>query len=240
MRLSGRPNLSGPIAEVGPGDNLGSLLLMKDLGASQVVAVDRYRPRSDLESQQPIYLELAERHPRIDARLDSLGVPHAVRTEYGTPAEEYFGQVGARFEGIVSWSVMEHLYDPLSALTAMLGALRESGFLAHSVDLGDHGAFGSVQHPLEYLTIPSMIYPYLVKNSGGPNRVMLHQYREWLASSGRDGLILVHGLVGSNEDVGAVPWEVILPRRVGRKQWRLFVGFDTVSPRNLMMLLTKT
>lgn len=240
LRLAGRTRLTGAVAELGVGDNLGTLLLLKERGATEAVAVDRYRPRADPDVQRAVYVALAQRHGIDGIDLGDPDLDLGVTTEYGAAAEDYFEHTATKFEGIVSWSVLEHLYDPLAALTSMQSALAPNGFMVHSVDLRDHGTFGDTRHPLQFLSIPSVIYPYLVRNRGGPNRVLLNSYRDWLSTSGATGSLLIHGLVGNDRDVGGVPWDEIPSaardaalKTVGTRRRRFAPAFRDISDEDL-------
>ena len=91
--------------------------------------------------------------------------------------------------------VLEHLFDPIGALRDMAKSLKPGGCLIHRIDLRDHGMFLN-HHPLTYLTINELIYRRMTSESGRPNRILIHRYREWLEESNLDGEIRITRLAG--------------------------------------------
>jgi SAM-dependent methyltransferase len=128
----------------------------------------------------------------------------------GVPAEDFFRDRKDAFDFIISRAVLEHLYDPISALDDMADALKPGGMLVHRIDLRDHGMFENM-HPLTFLTIPEQIYRRMVRNSGRPNRVLLSAYRDWLKRSGLDGDVRITRLAGVREQLAPTPWDGISP-----------------------------
>jgi len=177
----------GVVAEVGPGDNAGVALLMRRDGCEEVHLIDRYFSRRDPIKQSLIYEALSKRH-----QLDRLKAAHdwsennfdGITQHIGQSAEAYFRdcaqQHAVLYDAIVSRSVMEHLYDPLSALESMVACLKPGGKMIHKVDLRDHEMFSSDHHELTFLRFPHTFYRLMTRNSGRPNRVLLHRYRERL------------------------------------------------------------
>jgi len=176
---------TGVAAEVGPGDNAGVAMLMRRDGCLQVDLVDRFASRRESAKQQRVYSALSKKyqldwlkHEQMwdDRELDGI-VP-----KIGQSAEEYFAACAQSdapgYDVIVSRSVLEHLYDPLGALEHMARSLKPGGRMLHKIDLRDHGLF-TPQHPeLTFLTFPSGIYQLMTRNSGRPNRILFHRYRE--------------------------------------------------------------
>lgn len=210
LRDGGIARFQGIVAEIGPGDNFGVALCMLAGGADHVHALDRYRPLRDDERQRPIYHALAERagHRALFAGSPGEHSIRGVTHHTGMPAETFFqGHIG-RFDAIVSRAVLEHLYDPLGALDDMVRALKPGGIMIHRVDLRDHGMFAG-RHPLTFLTIPSWLYRRMSRNAGRPNRVLLPDYRDWLARSDCTGSLKVSRLVGVAGDFAPVAFDAL-------------------------------
>jgi SAM-dependent methyltransferase len=208
LAYAGRDRFTGTVAEIGPGDNFGVALLTLGNGARDVHAIDRYRPRRDPDRQTAIYRALAERHGLIHC-FDGPPAEQTLRGLHyhpGCPAEDFFRQTRLQFDAILSRAVLEHLYNPATALSDMLRALRPNGTMVHRIDLRDHGMFAG-HHPLTFLTIPETIYRRMTAGSGRPNRVMFPLYRDWLASSGASGSLRITRLVGIDEEVGPAIWD---------------------------------
>jgi len=241
LARAGVDRFSGAVAEIGPGDNFGVAMLMLGDGARAVHAVDRFHSRRDSNYQLSIYRALAARHG-LDRLLPSEATPEAIpglTYHRGRPAETFFKEPPEPFDAVVSWAVLEHLYDPLGALSDMATALRPGGWMVHQVDLRDHGMFARL-HPLTFLRFRPGPYRLMVRNGGRPNRVMLHRYRRWLGASGLRGGITVSHLVGSDRPIAQLPWEEIDPLEraaaideVRRFRSRLDREFDGVPDEDL-------
>ena len=192
--------LSGVVAEIGPGDTHGGGLLFRADGARAYHGIDRYRPCRDAAHQTAVHQALADKLGRrdlLDANSET-GID-GVYYHHGLAAEEFFRQSGLGFDAILSWAVLEHLYDPIGALDDMLAALHPGGVMVHVVDLRDHGLFAG-RHPLTFLTIADWIYRRMARNSGRPNRVRHADYAAWLANSGAAGQVLVTALVANGDE----------------------------------------
>lgn len=219
----GLGTLRGRAAELGPGDNAGIGVLLRAAGCAEVDLVDRFRSRRDPAHQRAIYQALADRDPR--ARLwrgdftddDALD---GIHWHVGVAAETYFRTTPERYALIVSRSVLEHLFDPLGALAAMVDRLEPGGKLVHKVDLRDHGFFTPEGHALRFLEIPSWIYPHLTRYSGRPNRLLVGRYRalldELAASHAIAYELRVTALAGVGEVAPPVPAAALDPATLTR------------------------
>ncbi len=186
----------GTVAEIGPGDNLGVALLIRHDGCEQVNLIDRYRSRRDPQKQRRVYETLSNRYA-----LDWLKSGPAwndqefkgLTLRIGQSAEAYFKQQARSrrqfYDIIVSRAVMEHLYDPLQALEDMVTCLKPGGRMLHKIDLRDHGMFTPYHQELTFLTFPGSLHRLMTRNSGRPNRVLWHQYRDLLDRLHKDGLV---------------------------------------------------
>lgn len=61
--------------------------------------------------------------------------------------------------------------------------------MLHKIDSRDHGLFTPQHHELTFLTFPTIIYRWVTRHSGRPNRVLFHRYRERLERLKEKGLI---------------------------------------------------
>lgn len=204
LTYAGRAAFAGRVAEIGPGDSFGVALLALERGAAEVHTVDRYRTTRDPAREAAIHGALAARHGFDEATSRARIFEHA-----GQPAETYFARTDLAFEWIVSRAVLEHLYDPLGALDAMLARLAPGGVMVHRIDLRDHGMFDG--HPLTFLTVPERLYGAMTRGSGRPNRVLAPAYRAWLARQGVAGSVRVTRLVGVADEVAPAPWGDLNP-----------------------------
>lgn len=186
-RYGGLVNFGGVAAEVGPGDNSGVALLMRGEGCDRVDLIDRYFSRRDPAKHHRIYEALSAKydlgrfkHGFLWSDQDLAGITQKV----GHPAETYFRKCarGAEpiYDVIVSRAVMQHLFDPLGALEAMTTCLKPGGRMIHKIDLRDLNMFTPQNHELTFLCFPPALYRYMTKNSGRPNRVLFHRYRDLL------------------------------------------------------------
>ncbi len=207
LAYAGRERLTGVIGEIGPGDNFGLALLMLGHGATRVHAIDRYASARDPVQQEKIYHALAARHglqsyfqgPPGEDTMRGL-VRHA-----GTPAEDFFKTPPEPYDAILSRAVLEHLYDPIGALTDMAAALAPSGILVHRIDMRDHGMFAG-RHPLTFLTLSPRLHRAMTRGAGRPNRILLPTWRAWLAKSGLQGSLRITRLAGVGEEFEPAAW----------------------------------
>ena len=210
LSYGGVQSLTGVVAEIGPGDNFGVALLLLANGATEIHAIDRYFSKRDPQTQRQIYRTLAAEEG-ADTLFDGEPSETTMRGLHyhpGVAAEEYFSAGRPErpcFDAIISRAVLEHLYDPIGALSDMAHALRPGGKLIHRIDFRDHGMF-SDHHPLTFLTIPDALYRRMTRQSGRPNRVLVNAYRRWLEQSGLSGNILVTRLAGIQGDFDPSAW----------------------------------
>ncbi|MEH1853787.1 MAG: methyltransferase domain-containing protein [Nostoc sp.] len=210
-KYTGIEKFFGVVAEIGPGDNAGVALLMRRDGATQVDLLDRFYSYRNSQHQTKIYETLAKKyeisHFKTQDDWDEQALA-GINWKTGQSAEDYFRQCaqeqGQIYDFIISRAVLEHLYNPLDALADMVTCLKKGGRMFHEIDLRDHNWFSPTQHELFFLQIPSFIYPFMVRNSGGPNRILLHRYRDVLESMKKIGLIDYSILVTNLVNVGRI------------------------------------
>jgi SAM-dependent methyltransferase len=204
--------IEGKVCEIGPGDNFGLAVTLLSHGASEVHAIDRFRSQRDPVSQRRIYAALAQKlapTEPFDGPPDETTI-RGFHYHANQPAESYFRDAGLTFDAVVSRAVLEHLYDPISALDDMYASLAPGGRLIHRIDLRDHGMFAG-HHPLTFLTIADSFYRWMVRYTGRPNRVRLDSYCEWHAASGAGGGLAITRLAGIESEFPALSWDE-LPR----------------------------
>lgn len=213
LAYGGIERFSGRVAEIGPGDNFGIALRMLGAGANEVHTVDRYRPLRDAARQARIHRALAERHGFGALLSDDGNGADEIRglvAHEGVPAENFFRSSGLRFDCIVSRAVLEHLYDPLTALDDMAASLAPGGTMIHRIDFRDHGMFAG-HHPLTFLTVPDALYRAMTRASGRPNRLLLPAWRDWLERSPLAGSLRITRLVGVDGELNPAAWDDIDP-----------------------------
>lgn len=202
---------SGTVAELGPGDNAGVAMLMRGEGCTQIDLVDRYYSNRNLQQQGKIYQQIANKydlnHLKTTDSWDEQKIA-GINWKIGVAAEDYFRDCAERnspvYDFIVSCAVLEHLYDPLDCLQQMVACLKPGGQILQIVDLRDHNMFTPLKHELFFLQVPSFIYSLTGKNSGRPNRILVHRYRDVLESMKQEGLIDYSILIGRLADVGKI------------------------------------
>ncbi|HEV3311758.1 MAG TPA: class I SAM-dependent methyltransferase [Chloroflexota bacterium] len=200
----------GRVAEVGPGDSAGVALLLRHDGATQVDLVDRFR-RKPIDAGGTLLEALDRRHGLAALRCGdqwSNDAVSAVDWKVGQPAETYFRHCPPEtYDFIVSWAVMEHLYDPIGAVRDMVRCLRPGGRMLHTIDLTDHDLFSSRGEELAWLRYPRWLWRLMTSHSGHPNRVLAHQYRRELDELVHEGKITYNLLVTLMVGVGRIsPW----------------------------------
>jgi SAM-dependent methyltransferase len=181
---SGVEHFHGKIAEIGPGDSCGVGLMFLADGCEHVDLVDRFYSRRQEQRQREIIRALVERFPRLASLQQDRDFCEEsfsnLQRHYGeSAAAETFFRKNKNYDFIVSCAVLEHVYDPLRALSAMVQALNPDGLLLHQIDCRDHGQFSEYFHELKFLELPPTMYSPL-KWGGGPNRIRIGSYTNLL------------------------------------------------------------
>jgi SAM-dependent methyltransferase len=191
----------GRMAEIGPGDSCGIGLMFLADGCEEAHLVDRFFSSRDERQQQLINQALVRKLPRLSSRLQNGDFSESsfagLKRFYGAPAETFFS-LHTGYDFIVSCAVMEHLYDPLQALSAIVSALKPGGTTVHQIDCRDHGQFSEHFHQLKFLELPRWMYAPLGWG-GGPNRVRLSSYLDTLSRLPVDSTVFVDELAGVPE-----------------------------------------
>lgn len=147
------------IMEIGPGQDLGVLLVLAGLGSGKGVAVDRFFCDWDPSYHPAFYSTLVE---RAEARYPG------VRFEALRDVVDAFGHTGPRLQIVrsglddlkvladasvtISYSnaALEHLDRPREGLLELGRVSRKGGLGFHQIDFRDHRDFS---RPLEFLTM---------------------------------------------------------------------------------------
>jgi len=177
------------VLELGPGDNIGVAARFAAAGASFVSTIDKFVPLRDSPYHRRLYASLRSRlttdeQRNFDEALDVSGdrvVLHDDRLQYvyGKGFEDADVFAPASFDLIVSNAVIEEIYDVDRAFAAMHRLLRPGGYLLHKIDLRDYGMFSKYGYPpLEFLTVPDVVYRQMVESTGQPNRRLVDYYRQ--------------------------------------------------------------
>ena len=215
LQYSGKNRFSGRAAEVGPGDNSGVALLFRDAGCDQVDLLDRFYSRRDSAHESDIYAHLASQHNNIKYFIqvgeDGKNVLSGVNRYYGNSAsaENFFHSRLGQYDVIFSRAVLEHVQDVDAAIGSMSDGLRKDGIMIHKIDLRDHGMFSDRWHELKWLAVPSLLWKWLSRHSGSPNRTLFPEYLQIADKYGLDATFLVTRLAGVGDIVPHLTWDKI-------------------------------
>lgn len=179
------------VLEVGPGRDMGTVLILAALGA-QVSAADSAGPRwipgwhcpfvealSAGLKASPWHCDLSPLRRSLDAdAFDPMSV-----SRLACAVEELPDDCGNRFEVVLSNSALEHVRDPRGALGRLYRSSRRDALGLHRVDFRDHRDFG---HPLEFLILDDAqleLETGAVKYQIG-NRARPSEYSSFFADAG--------------------------------------------------------
>jgi len=176
------------VLELGPGDNVGVLLLFIAHGARRAWACDKFYSKHDKEHEKLIYLLIRgtldeEQKRRFDAAVDLSG-PLRFNEEilsyaHGVGAQDADRLVPAgSIDILVSRGVLQEIYEIDRAFAGLDRLTSPGGYMIHKVDLRDYGMFSAIGfHPREFLTIADPVYWLMAYDTDKPNRRMLDYYR---------------------------------------------------------------
>lgn len=196
------------VLELGPGDNIGVAARFAAAGASFVSTIDKFVPLRDSPYHRRLYESLRSRLTPDEQRNFDAAVQigsdrvalHDDRLQYvyGKGFEDATVFAPASFDLIVSNAVIEEIYDVDRAFTAMDRLLRPGGYLLHKIDLRDYGMFSKYgYHPLEFLTVPDVVYRQMVESTGQPNRRLVDYYRQKTVDLGYETTIYTTWVLGN-------------------------------------------
>jgi SAM-dependent methyltransferase len=232
---SGVDHFHGRAAEIGPGDLSGVGLRLLADGCDHVDLADRFKSKSDPAVQDAVNRAILSDHPKANiAKLSR---------HYGeSAAAETFFHANKDYDFIFSCAVLEHVYDPVSALQAMRQALNPGGIMVHMVDCRDHGQFSDKLHDLSFLRLPRLLYRPLGA-SGGPNRIRCSAYVNAVKAMGMSHKLYVTALAGIPELLPlGTTWDDISPELLTRSRQhvaeirnKLAKPFRAMSETDLMI-----
>ena len=196
------------VLEVGPGHNVGVALRFIAAGASRVVCLDKFVPFQMTSFHRMLYLALGDQFAGPERRrfedalrmgpplgLDESRVSYVFGRGIDRSAHLF---PAASFDLIVSNAVLEEAWDADAAFEAMDRWLSPGGCMVHVIDLRDYGMFSKHGfHPLEFLTLPDVIYRHMVEFVGQPNRRLVDFYRATMARFGYASTIYATWIVGA-------------------------------------------
>ena len=214
-QYSGVERFHGRAAEIGPGDNCGvGLLFLRD-GCGSVDLLDRFYTKRDPRRQAGIYQALIGKDDILRERYGHLAqfeddAFDGITRFYGDEAAaETFFLTHKGYDLIVSRAVLEHVYDPSTAVARMAEALSPGGMMLHKVDLRDHGMFSTDFHELKFYEIPDRLYPLMTKAAGYPNRVLMGRYKDVARKACLEHTFLVTRLAGVGDITPHLPYQEI-------------------------------
>lgn len=198
------------VLEIGPGDNLGVALKMHAVGAREVVCLDKFRAMRSAFQQQTIYRELrstlnGDALRRFDNAMlpDHTDIRPAGPVQYmcGVPIEAATKALeGRRFDLIVSRAVLWEVFDIERALCVLDTLLLPGGKMVHKIACLDWMFRQDGYHPLEFMTIPTLLYEKIARNSGKCNRKTIAFYRKMMALLGYEFKIHILRVIGEQRE----------------------------------------
>jgi hypothetical protein len=183
------------ILELGPGQNLGGMMLLACHGAQPIVA-DRFLAPWNDEYHPKFYTALRARLQAANPGLDVTPFDKLLRAGGYDPAViTCLPQAGESLEGIASGSidialsnaVLEHLVDPPKVFSELARVTRMGGIGMHQVDFRDHRDFS---RPLEYLLLDPERFVQMFADCHGECGVQWrpHEYNSLFVAAGFDVL----------------------------------------------------
>lgn len=226
------------VLEYGPGDLLGMALLLVAHGAEKVICVDRFPllsgSRFNIEVLRQIMdgLEGAVR-ARADNCFNQAGEPTSgFRPEYVEYRVRPDGLSGLNeaVDLIISRAVLEHIHDLPASFMDMRQALRKGGFAIHQVDLKSHGLHR--RNPLDFLTWPQWLWNWMYSEKGAPNRWRVDRYRQVVAATGLEVLLLEPTTLADERDIAQIRPYLAAPFRAVANEDLAWLGFWLVCRKS--------
>lgn len=190
------------VLEIGPGDVVPIGLLAIGAGAAKYHAVDRFFGDIAGVFAKNLYRELADAAPAdVKQTWRQRGVDPDQYPWTGSgeliqliarPLEEVSREI-AGVDVVFSYNVLEHITDVDACFQNLWQVVRPGGRMVHRVDFGPHGYWLRPPNPLEFLSVPRLLWHGMGSNRGTPNRV---RFGEMMRSLERVGF---HCTVVSSE-----------------------------------------
>ena len=164
--------LSGKtIVEIGPGDVVGMGILALLHGANMYIVYDRFAGNIRSPDACRLYRLLAERHGFHDApSVEGFATAFTDRLIERREAIETANITAPEADVVLSFNVVEHLYDVEKAFAQMAALLKPGGVMIHRVDYSAHGPWSRYPNRLTFLTIPSPLWRMMGSQRGESNR----------------------------------------------------------------------
>src|SRR5688572_10225926 len=197
LLFGGVDRLRGRICEIGPGDTAGVSLIALRYGAKSSDLVERFDRTFSVEGQAAIYRALSEIHgldqfrQTPEWRDDHIQGIHWFKNAAEKHLREQLAR-GVRYDTIISNAVLEHLDDPLEVIRTGVDVLEKGGIMLHQVGLDDHGLYSSLPEnydELSWFETPDWLQKRFARNTGRPNRILFHEYRNLMESLKTGGKI---------------------------------------------------
>jgi len=179
------------VLELGPGYNLGSLMLLACAGA-RPIAADRFPVLWDAAYHPAFYTALQQRITESGLGLDVTPLTQLLKQGgHGAPvirvvagsAEALDEIADGAVDIVLSNAVLEHLQDPAQAFAQLRRITRANGLGLHQVDFRDHRDF---DRPLEYLLLDTATFETMFAERHGEcgRQLRPQQMAQLLAQAG--------------------------------------------------------
>lgn len=164
------------VAEIGPGDILGTAFYSLVYGAEKVICIDRF-PLADINNQHDIFTKLVEYLP-----LHKKKKGYEVVNSNLEDSIVYLSDISGSFDSvpdfkadlILSNAVLEHVYD-LKALFDLLRSISTgTTIMFHGIDLRSHKMH--YRNELDFLSIENFLWKIMTCYRGAPNRLRRKDY----------------------------------------------------------------
>lgn len=181
------------VLEIGPGRDMGTVLLLAGLGARSVCAIDRF-----VGAWQPgwheSFIDALVIAAKDQLALDLGDLAGNIKTaqtfsvgpiSFFAEALEKMSDRDGIFDVTLSHSVFEHFYSVAEAAQSLHAVSAPGSVGVHHVDFRDHRNFGE---PLEFLIVPDNEYRVPANNDdyGRGNRTRADEMADLLESAGFD------------------------------------------------------
>jgi len=164
------------ILEIGTGSYFLTALLYLSKGTKRFISIDRFNclrkkeERDYVHGQMMKTLSPLERKNLCGAYSEKTNeFLKSGRFDYFQKAFENFNP-DEKFDYIVSYAVLEHIWDIDSVAKKSKDLLKPGGRFIAFIGNNDHGMFSRKFPWYEYYTIPEWVYKNMVALSGRPNR----------------------------------------------------------------------
>lgn len=152
------------VIEIGPGDSIGLAPLFISAGAKKYICVDRFLGDIYGDRSRSLYHELSLLCNDFRSDWTEFVETHRMPIEAAA-------NIGVKGDVIVSFNVLEHVLDIEKTISSMSAMLNQNGKMIHRVDYGPHGVWLNSEDPLDFLSVPDLLWALMGYHRGMPNRV---------------------------------------------------------------------